>query len=196
MLSVTLSDIPGLWRRFLIDFTFARNYTIGYIDLPGPAPRNPVLEQLLPSLLHIKAVAILDHTLRAWIDENGMTVPKKPYGTDLKGRIEFLADNNILEDRDALHALRSIRNELAHEPQGVIDWNCLDQDVVTIQRTLKDLKLVGEMPEFEIFSERSAAQWSQDPEVICTFNYRIAIKEADRLVAEIKWSKNLMRDEA
>jgi hypothetical protein len=196
MSSLTLSDLPGLWRHFLIDYTFARNYPIGYIDLPGPAPRNPVLDQLLPSLLHIKAVAILDHALEVWIAANMITVPGKHYKHDLNGRIELLADAHILTDRKALHALRSLRNALAHQPQDAIDWKNLDRDVATIHATLNELKLVGEMPNFEIFCERSAAQASQDPAVSCIWHYQVEIKEADRLIAAIQWSTSLMNDGA
>jgi hypothetical protein len=117
----SISDITALWRQFLIDLSFAKHYPIGYIDLQGLAPKNPVLEQLLPSLLHIKAVAILDHALKAWIESKGITVPKKPYGTDLKGRIDFLVDNNRLNGRASLHTLRGLRNNLAHEPQKAIN---------------------------------------------------------------------------
>src|SRR5438445_12161720 len=96
MLSVALSDIANAWRLFLIDLMFARNYTIGYLDHPGPVAKIPVVERLLSTLLHVKAVTILDHALRAWIDANGIAVPKKPYGTDLKGRIDFRSDNTHL----------------------------------------------------------------------------------------------------
>ena len=196
MPSISLSDIPGLWRRFLIDLTFAKDYPIGYIDLPGLSPKNAVLEQLLPSLLHIKAVAILDHTLRVWIDAKGMMVPKKPYGTDLKGRINFLADNNILSNRSILHTLRGLRNDLAHEPQEAINWSDLDRDVATVNDGLKDLQLVGDMLYYEIFSECSGAQESPDPNVNCIFHYRIAVSEAGKIVAEIKWSRSLLNDDA
>ena len=109
MHATPLTDIPDLWRKLLIDLAFARNYRVGFIDLPGPVPKNPVLEQLLPSLLHIKTVAILDHALKSWIDANGMRVPKRPYGTELKGRIDFLADNNKIRDRATLHGLRTVK---------------------------------------------------------------------------------------
>src|SRR5258706_14715825 len=114
MVSVSLSDIHGIWHNFLTDREFAKNYTMGYIDLPGPIPKNPVVERLLPSLLQIKAVTILDSALRALIDDKKLTVPKKPYGTDLKGRIDFLADQGFLTDRRALHSIRDTRNEVAH----------------------------------------------------------------------------------
>jgi hypothetical protein len=194
-MSTSLSDIPGVWRRFLIGLAFARNYSIEYIDLPGPPSRNPILEEILPSLLHIKAVAIFDHALRALIDAKQMTLPKNPYRNDLRGRIDFLADNNILTDRVALHKLRDIRNDLAHEPYGVVDWNELDRDIASIHSVLRNLTLVGEIPRFEVFSERSEVQESPDPKITSCFHYRIAIKETNHIVAEITWSESLSNDD-
>lgn len=191
-----LADVPKVWRLFLIDLVFARNYTIGYLDLPGPAAKNPVVERLLPSLLHVKAVAILDHSLRAWIDDKGLTVPQKTYRTDLKGRIDYLADNGHLADRSPLHLIRGTRNELAHEPEGAVNWVELDRDVRAIHSALAELKLVGEMPKWEILSERSDAWPGEISEAVCTFHYRICIKQGDTLVAEIKWAEHMMADDA
>src|SRR5690242_5393403 len=130
--SVDLAEIPQQWRLFLIDMAFASRYELGYIDAIPPPPKNPVLERLLPSLLHIKAVAILDRALRSWCEDRGLVVPKKPYGSDLEGRIDFLADSGHLADRAPLHSVRGVRNVLAHEPTGSVDWAALDSDVRTI----------------------------------------------------------------
>src|SRR5579863_3132834 len=112
MSSTTLTDIPKLWRRFLIDAVFARNYDLASrLDGAFVAP-NEVLERHLPSLLHIKAVAILDHALVAFIDSRGLIVPKKPYGTSLKGRIDFLSDQRLLSDQATLLGLKNLRNDL------------------------------------------------------------------------------------
>ena len=158
--------------------------------------KNPVVERLLPSLLQVKAVAILDHALRAWIDDKGLVVPKKPYGTDLKGRIDYLADNGHLAGRFPLHSIRGTRNALAHEPAGAVDWAELDHDVATIHAALSELKLVQERPQWEILSERSAAQAGEIPKSTCTFHYRIGLKQSDKVVAEIKWAQHLMADDA
>jgi hypothetical protein len=193
---LSLTDVPNTWRLFLIDLMFARNYTMGYLDHPGPVAKNPVVERLLPSLLHVKAVSILDHALQAWIDDKGIVIPKKPYGTDLKGRIDYLADNGDLADRAHLHSIRGTRNELAHEPGGVVDWAELDRDVGAIHSALSELKIVNAMPKWEIFSERSAAGEGEIPKAICTFHYRISIKQGEKLVAEIKWAQHMMADDA
>lgn len=196
MSSLSLADVPNAWRLFLIDVMFARNYTIGYLAHPGPVAKNPVVERLLPTLLHVKAVAILDHALRAWIDAKGIVIPKKPYGTDLKGRIDYLADNAHLADRTRLHSIRVERNDLAHEPAGQVDWPELDRDVAAIHSALSELKIVKEMPKWEIFSERSGAEKGEIPKAICTFHYRVGIKQGEQLVAEIKWSQHMMTDDA
>lgn len=196
MSALSLMDVPNAWRHFLIDLMFARNYTIGYLDHPGPVAKNPVVERLLPSLLQVKAVAILDHTLRAWIDDKGLVVPKKPYGIDLKGRIDYLADNGHLADRSPLHSIRGTRNALAHEPAGAVDWAELDRDVAAIHSALSELKVVKEMPQWKISSERSAAQTGEIPNSICTFHYLIGITQGDKMVAEIKWAQHVMADDA
>ncbi len=193
---LSLVDVRNAWRFLLIDLMFARNYTIGYQLDHAPAAKNPVAERLLPSLLHVKAVAVLDHCLRAWIDQKGMVVLKKPYGTDLKGRIDFLADNGHLADRSPLHSIRDTRNQMAHEPAGAVDWPELDRDVAAIHSALYELKIVNEMPKWEIWSERSAAKEGEIPKANHTFHYRIGIKEGDKVIAEIKWTKHLMEDDA
>ena len=194
--SVLPAEVRSVWRQFLIDREFARNYTLGYLDHPGPAAKNPVAERLLPSLLHVKAVAILDHAFRAWIEERELTVPRKPYGTDLHGRIDFLADNSFLGDRESLHSIRDTRNDIAHEPAEEIAWERLDQDVLVIAAALRVLGLVDEMPMWEVFSERSSAREGEIPNALASFHYRIAIKAAEGLVAEITWQTHLMRDNA
>jgi hypothetical protein len=87
-----------------------------------------------------------------------------------------------------------VRNDLAHEPTEVITWADLDRDISSINIALKGLSLVGELPHPEIYAERSAAQDSPDPRVNCVFHYQIAVKEANKVIAEIKWSENLLND--
>ncbi len=193
---LSLMDVPNAWRHFLIDLMFARNYTMGYLDHPGPVAKNPVVERLLPSLLQVKAVAILDHTLQAWIDDKGLVVPKNLYGTDLKGRINYLADNGHLADRSPLHSIRGTRNILAHEPAGAVDWVELDRDVAVIHSALFELNVVKEMPQWKISSKQSGAQAGEIPKSDCTFHYRIAIEQGDKMVAEIKWAQHMMADDA
>jgi hypothetical protein len=196
MSGVAVADVAQNWRVFLIDAMFAENYELGYLDHPGPPLKNPVVERLLPSLLHVKAVAILDHALRGWCDEKGLVVPKKPYGTDLKGRINYLADNGHLADRSPLHSIRGTRNVLAHEPAGSVDWKQLRCDVLAIHGALKELRMVGDFPRWEIGSERSAAQDPKVPNALFSFDYQIRITDGAKPVTDITWSEHVMREGA
>lgn len=194
MANVVLIDVKRIWREFLIDAMFAENHELGYLDHDGPLPKNPVVERLLPSLLQVKAVAILDHALRSWCDERGIVIPKKPYGTDLKGRINYLADKGHLASRSRLHLIRGTRNILAHEPKGAVDWEKLRSDITGIHGVLEELGIVGGFPKWEISSERSAAQAPKVPDALVSFEYRIYIAENANPVADITWSRHVMRD--
>jgi hypothetical protein len=196
MSAVALPDVSLVWRAFLIDAMFAQNYELGHIDSPGPTVKNPVVERLLPSLLHVKAVAILDHATKNWCNNKKLIIPKKPYGTNLNGRIDYLVDNGFLPDRSSLHAIRGTRNVLAHEPAGSVDWRQLDSDVKSIHGVLQKLDLVDEFPKWHISSERSAAGRPRIPDAMCTLDYRITIKDGERTVADITWCEHMMREDA
>lgn len=196
MSELSVADIPNAWRLFHIDLLFARNYEMAHKLHSGLAPKNPVLERLVPSLLHVKLVSIFDHSIRAWIDENCIEVPKKPYGKDLNGRIDFLADKGHIADRRPLHTIRTRRNGLAHHIKSAISWAELDRDVETVQSALSALKLVSDSPKWSIFAEQSAAQAGEVPNSICTIHRRIGIRQEDKMIAEIKWSEHQMEDDA
>jgi hypothetical protein len=191
----SLSDVSEIWRSFLIDVTFAKNHKLAYVDMPGPVPANPVVERLLPSLLHVKAVAILDHALQLWIDDKGLVVPR-PYRSDLNGRINFLADYNHIADRAPLHAIRGTRNLLAHDPSGEVDWAELDRDVIIVHAALFELMIVKPMPTWEVSAERSGAGEGEILNAACTFHYAVRIKDGDKKIAEITWSTHLMKEGA
>jgi hypothetical protein len=126
------SPIRGAWWRFLIELQFARDYTVAAsIEATGPTIRNPILETLLPSLLHIKAVAILDAALKEILSAKSLVVPKR-YGGMLKGRIDFLADQGLLPESGDLHRIRDTRNDVAHEFDERIEWAELDHMVSSL----------------------------------------------------------------
>jgi hypothetical protein len=196
MMPLSKPPVADTWRSFLIDLTFARNYTAAdWLSHPGPPPRNPVVDRLLPSLLQVKAVAILDHALQSWIEEHGLTVPRQPYGRDLNGRINFLADRSEIADRESLHSIRGTRNELAHVPSGSVNWEELDRDVLAIHRALFGLGLVPAMQKWGVIAEKLAARPGTSPDVDLSMDYAIRIMHEEKPVAEIAWTMNMMRDE-
>ena len=81
------------WRTFLIELELARNYPMAYqLDHQGVAVRNPVLEKILPSLLHIKMATLL--ALDAYLTSTGTVLPKN-YQPTLGGRIFFFTDSAV-----------------------------------------------------------------------------------------------------
>jgi len=84
---VTGVDVHKVWRVFLLQLAFAREYPAAY-RLSSLAVRNPVLESVLPSLLYVKMTAILDDALDEHLDSQSSGLPKG-YRQDLNGRICF-----------------------------------------------------------------------------------------------------------
>jgi hypothetical protein len=183
------------WRRLLIEIELARNYTVPFLlsGLARTAPRNPILERILPSLLHIKAVSILDFALNHLIADQGLTVPRR-YGDSFKGRIDFLADQKIVSDAAVLHNVRNRRNDVAHEFNEVVSWDILQQDVSAIDTTLHALGLAPIRPQFEFFAERSGAAESTESGVAFAFDYSFGVREGEAVAAEITWTESIYRD--
>jgi hypothetical protein len=193
MASVSLNEIRDAWRLFLIDMTFGKNYTLAYGQMAACVPRNPIIERLLPSLFHVKAVAILDYALYAWIDGRRLTIPTG-YRSDLNGKINFLADNGHLSDRGSLHAIRGTRNEIAHDPGGEVTWGELATDLKVIHAALEELNIVEALQTWEPFVECSGAMQPEISNAVSTFHYRFGIKHGEKMVADIKWASHLMNE--
>jgi hypothetical protein len=70
-------NVRQAWRVLLIESEFARNYRIAYQLDEGAAARNPVLEKILPSLLHVKMAAMLDEALGTHLAATSTSLPKK-----------------------------------------------------------------------------------------------------------------------
>ncbi len=115
MSAVLSADIQKAWHRFLQEVELAKNYHMPYLlNGFGGTFRNPLLDYLLPSLLHVKMVAILYEALLFFIGDRGLTVPKK-HKRSLRGRIEYLNEQSLIANYAALHVILDLRNLLAHE---------------------------------------------------------------------------------
>ena len=53
-----VNEFQQAWRIFLLERELANQYNLPYQLRMGIAPRNPVLEDLLPSLFYIRAASI------------------------------------------------------------------------------------------------------------------------------------------
>jgi hypothetical protein len=173
----------------------ARNYGIAYRLDGGVAARNPVLEKMLPSLLHIKMVSILDEALANKIAEDSLPFPKS-YRHTLEGRISLARDSGLIKNGDILHVIRKRRNRTAHDISAKVTWDQLDDDILEVHKVLQSLVASGELPNFQVSAERTALQDSEEPGVLFHCDCRIMVKEGDKIAAEIKWRKQTYADSA
>lgn len=187
-------QIGKSWRYFLIEVTFAKNYKAPYvIQSTAPAPNNPILDDLLPSLLVVKLASLIDEALSEYIDQRSLLIPRT-YRADFNGRINFLRDGGYLENASQLHQLRELRNNLAHEFGGKATWRDLDNLIDTADHELQHLRFVGERPKFEIHSERVPAE-PADPKYLMSFNFSVTLKADGRKAAEFTWGHHIRRDD-
>ncbi len=181
------------WRVYLLEYEYAKHYN--YINLLGGGSmlRNPILDNLVPSLLLIRAVSILDLALQLVLNTQGIKLPQGDYKDNLKGRIEILGDNGKLFASSDLQALRCRRNELAHEV-AFCTGDELSSSVYLVEKTLQELHLVGPRPMLEYFGERSAMKESPDPDVLFMREYKCGIKENGKVALEHSWTEKVMKD--
>lgn len=181
-----------VWRRFRLEAEAAKHYPMSYAMYPGQTHRDHLLEQLLPTLLYIKAVAILDDALDTWLTSNGHHLGK-PYRDDLNGRLQYLGENKLLKETAALHEIRQKRNELAHAPGTSANWGTLQTDIVQIEESLLELGLVRPTPKLEYFFQRSALQESKEPNVSFSRTFCYGVKEDGAPGLEISWTQKFMK---
>jgi hypothetical protein len=183
-------SISQEWLRLLVEWEAAKHYYMRYALIIGWTFRNPLVEHMLPALLHVKLLTILDEALASHIEARSLTVPKK-YRNSLEGRISFLFDSGDLLDGTALHAARERRNAVAHEISEYIDWDTLASDVAEVERALQHLGVVGARPQIEYFSERSGLESSQERGVLGVRQFRIGVKSDGEPIYEASWDQKL-----
>lgn len=190
------SEVMNSWQILLQEIELARHYPLVYaMDAFGRLRKNPLLEDLLPTLLYLKMVAILDDALICYIDQNNLEVPAQKYRHDLNGRIEFLIDSGYLSDGDELHRFRIKRNDMAHKTDAVCSWGDLDADLAKLDHELQHLSLVTVSPKYEFYAEKSAARASDDPSVLCAFDYRIGVKADGKPAVGYSWTENILKSD-
>jgi hypothetical protein len=159
--------------------------------LMGRTFRNPILDRLLPSLLLVNAVAILDGHLEELVASRFGSLPKG-YKNSFHGRIEYLADQAVVANRAALHAIRERRNNLAHGAATAVSWTQLVADVHEIDRTLQHLGAVGTRPKLEFRYERSALREVSEPYRHYTRDFRYWVSEEGNPAYEVSWTENIL----
>lgn len=178
------------WRRFCLETEAAKNYFRPYaLYTAGRTHRDPFLETLLPTLSYIRAVAILDDSLKLWLKQNHHRLPDSY--RDLDGRLRYLGDNGLLENTDQLHVVRKERNRLAHQAGASCDWERLSNDMITMEQALVYLSLVRPTPQLEYFCERSAAQFTREPGILFSQRFSYGVKENGATALEVAWVQNV-----
>ena len=181
------------WYRLRIEAKAAENYPLSYSLYINQTHRDKLLEQLLPSLLYIKAVSILDDSLGIWLSDNNIKL-SKPYFDNLNGRISYLDDNNIIKNASELHRIRKNRNLLAHEPETNCEWNKLNEDINHIEDCLVSLGLARVTGKLEYFAERSAMEWNNEPGITGSRNFKYGVKDQGRVSFQISWTQKFHDD--
>ena len=186
-----------LWRLFLIDNTFVRNYkTFSQICSPiGLQPSNP-LDSALPGLLIIKAVAMLDELIEEYIDADSSLLMPREYRANLAGRTKYLADIGKISNRDDLDVVRRIRNRLAHDSSEQEKWTTYDTCIKHIHQALQDMELLSEeLATYSCSAERSALDMNiAEEDVLGRHTYTVSVQENGTRAAEITWTTSLMND--
>ena len=75
-------------------------------------------------------------------------------------------------------------------------WEELSENVDIVETTLQKLDYVGPRPELEYFGERSALSDSPDPNIRWTREFKVGIKENDKIALEWSWTQNFLKDNA
>jgi hypothetical protein len=182
------------WRVYLLEYELAKHYHYPYLLYMASTNRNPLLDQLLPSLLLVRAVSILDEVLQFGLDAYGITLPQGQHRDNLKGRIAILGNNGKLSATDKLQDLRCRRNELAHDILVSATWDELSAAVDLVEAALQELAIVGPRPKLDYFGERSAMSESPDPNVLWTRVFKCGIKENGKVALEFSWRQNFLKD--
>ena len=124
---------------------------------PSPV-KGVLLGTLLPALHYLPLVATFDEALAEYIDVNTIPWPNKTK-KDLFNRINVVSGVVSTIDATALQAVRDRRNEIAHDPDLIlsrpVSWDELEEATGCICRAMRELSLIGDIPQIYAFYERT-----------------------------------------
>jgi hypothetical protein len=185
-------DIRDAWRRTLLEWEAIKQYHMPYLLISGQTFRNPFVEKWLPSVMLVKAVAVFDDAVAAYIDTEHGGLPAG-YRSDLNGRIRFLGNRGLVSNHPGLHTVRQQRNRVAHVDGCLVTWAEVDSAIAELEGTLLALKLIVAHPRLEYFGERSALSLSSEPGVLGTRTFTIGIREDGKVAYSATWDEKLHR---
>ena len=187
-MAVSPQDIFESWNRFHQEALLAANYRM----VPRPHEirndriPNPLLDSLLPSILHLRVVSILDEALELYIDDNEIRWPPEKK-RDLFNRITMLGEQGVLRDIAECNRIRDKRNKLAHEAGEFATWDDLHKCVDSVEVELRNLGYVSDRPRYSWYAETGVAEGSSDQSRI-TLSYGLR-GLSGRSVVEVTWTE-------
>jgi len=190
-------NVAESWHEFLINVAYAKDYQVYFLvagGVGGLPPKNPILEQILPSLLFVKSLTILDAGLEEVLVARHVSLRAMGYRDDLNGRIKAAGDLGIIPDSELLHDARRARNDVAHEFSNISTWGELETAISNIQEALAAMGLVGPRPNYKVAGgkTRASAEELTDPKAIFGLKCHVSVlDEAGKEWGEIKWIVNI-----
>jgi len=163
-------DIYGSWLRFFFDLEFASKRTIA-MDV-HPLIHDAIGDEIIPSLLYVRLVAILDEAFISYINNEWQQPPKL---TTLGARIDWLKSRSRLKSPTDVYAVKNMRNELAHTSSKRCAWSDLPSAIEIVNGELEHLHFVGPVPVREMSFERNPRP-TPNPGAYVTHDYKFAIK--------------------
>ncbi len=162
------ADAARDWRQVRIYDQLARAHN-AWSGVSG-GPRYALLDELLPALIYINAVAVLDDALKRLLGP-------MPKGQDnLSCRLKALRDRGSLLDYGALDAVRLRRNEFAHQGRLSI-WAELDAAFATMEREMINLEILDRARSYTHSVERGKARDAGNPKYIWAQDFSVIVLE-------------------
>lgn len=132
---------------------------------PSPV-KGALLGRMLPSLHYLAVVATLDEALADYVEVKNVPWPKKTK-RDLFNLIRVVSAAVMGIDAVLLQEIRVRRNLIAHEPDSILShpvtWEELDGAIGCVCRSMKELGIIGEIPQIEAFYERVPELFPDEP---------------------------------
>ena len=184
-----LTTFRERWRIFLLRRALVLHDRLGLLTNVGlHAVEIPPLPELIASLLYVDLVSLLEEGMASQMSRTKFEALE-----DLKGRIDYLADNEKVLDREALQRIRRRRNEIAHRIERVPAGE-LAHALAAVHRQLEAWGLVGPIPRYGFFAEHGAGEPSDREGFLFKSTVRVGIKHEDQVVLEYSWTEYLAKD--
>ena len=178
-------SVEDRWRTYIIDDQVSRCYSIVNMVASGSAGMGaylPMVDRSMPTSSYIRLVAFADDVFGEYITLKGLKKCK-----DLKTRIDVLMSHG-LPNGTSLHAMRKVRNKLAHDPSAACEGEDVDSAINEVHRALEALGLVGTRPPYEFFLHSTMRDvpmesWSHTRD----YFYGLEVNNKEKIV-EVSWS--------